>query len=127
MNQFESKNVNPKKRKTSDCVIRALALGLNKSWREVFDLLIEKAREMCMTQNATEVYTKVLDEMGFKTVDIFYTKNGKKKRYRVNDFPYREGYIVVVANHLTFIKGGKYYDTFDCGNKAIYKAWRVQE
>ena len=37
-------NNNPKRKKTSDCVIRSIAYALDKSWYEVFDELVIIAR-----------------------------------------------------------------------------------
>ena len=49
-------NPNPVKRKTGDCVVRALALATNKSWIEVYDELDKIARRMYVMPSSQEAY-----------------------------------------------------------------------
>ena len=43
---FEKRNINPKNRKTPDCVVRALAIATGKAYadvyRELFDVSLER-------------------------------------------------------------------------------------
>jgi hypothetical protein len=69
---FVNENVNPRGRKTGDCVIRAIAKAENKEWLGIFDALVAIAREAYSVPNGKVTYTK------------------------------------------------------DCGNKSVYKIWKVR-
>lgn len=126
---YREYNANPKKRKTSDCVIRALTVALNKKYEIVARDLFNISHELVTTQTATETYTHYLDK--YYTLDKIYVMhlvNGKRKRLTVRDIcqKFKKGtFVVTVANHLVAVKDGQFYDTFDCSNKSAYKIWRV--
>ena len=108
----------------SDCVVRSLCKALNKTWVEVFDLLVEKARvEQCMP-NSKHAYEKVLTEHGFEYCGVSNRKGSKRptvKSYTASN----ENFIAVMvtAHHLVTSVGGKYYDTWDSGDKSLYGYW----
>ena len=71
-------NNNPLKKKTTDCVIRSLALALNKSWDEIYDLTYKIGKRLKVTQTDKLVYDEILKD--YKTMNIFYFENGNNKR-----------------------------------------------
>lgn len=123
---FIKENINPKNKKAADCVIRAIAKAENKSWLEVFDLLTEISRKVYSVQNDKIVYAEYLSN--YQKIDVKYeSSEGKKKRLTVKDICKLEGtYIVSIANHLTVVIDGYYYDKWDCGNKSAYVIWKVK-
>ena len=84
-----------------DCVIRALCKVTGKEW--------------------LEVYSKYLEDQGFKWVGIKAQK-GKSRptvatMYKV--FP-KGTCIIRVAHHVVAMVDGFYYDTWDSGGKSVY-------
>ncbi len=113
---FIKENINPNGKKTSDCVIRAIAKAENKTWLEVFDLLTNIARKDFSVLNDKQIYGKYLSK--YPNIDVMYIINNKKKRLTVKDVCNLKGiYIISIANHLTVVIDGKYYDTWDCGSQ----------
>lgn len=124
---FVNENVNPRGRKTGDCVIRAIAKAENKEWLEIFDALVAIARESYSVPSDTVTYTKYLKKYQTKDVMYYDDSYASNRRYTVNDIKVWVGtYIVQVAGHLTVVQDGKLFDTWDCGNKSAYKIWKVQ-
>lgn len=110
-----------------DCVVRALAIAGNMSWREAFDLLCTTAREEYDIPNAPGTYEIVFKNLGYKKVSIGRLKKGSK-RDTAKSFAlsHKEGtYILSLANHLTCVKDGKIRDAWNCGDKCVYKYWQI--
>jgi len=121
---FIKENLNPKKLKVGDCVVRAIAKAENKAWLEVYDALVHIGRKVFAMPNNKEVYTEYLNH--YEKVTVFHMVGSKKKRYTVKEIGEWSGtYIVSVANHLTVVVDGNYYDTWDCGKKCAYIIWKV--
>lgn len=124
---FVKENVNPKARKTGDCVIRAIAKAEGKTWFDVFDALTVIARKKCSVPNYKDTYEAYLD--GYVVIPCkIETPNGNVK-FTIKEFAqsYNKGvYIISVAGHLTVVIDGNLYDTWDCSNKKIYKIWKVK-
>lgn len=121
---FKKHNFNPK-RKTTDCVIRAIVGATNKNWYDVFDKLVEIARSETATPTCKITYETYLADC--ETIPVMYIRyDGKKKRYTVKDVCNMTGrYIVQVAGHLTPVINGVCYDLYDCTDRSAYKIWRV--
>lgn len=58
-------NANPSNRHTDDCVIRALATALDKTWDEVFRDLAAIGIKYHFPMNMKNVYTKYLKSLGY--------------------------------------------------------------
>lgn len=123
---YKEKNINPINKKTSDCVIRAIAFSEKKSWMDVFDSLVNIAREKFTIPNEKDTYNIYLQK--YNTINVMHLNDsGKKKRYTVKDVCGWNGiYIVQIANHLTCVIDGICYDTWDCSSKSSYKIWKVE-
>lgn len=122
---YQYYNANPSDKVTNDCVIRVLSLAYDKTWITVFDELTSIARESFDVLNSKEVYTKYLElhqAEYIKTMTKYHRLSG-------GDFAdqYQEGiYILRMSHHLTVCKQGIIYDVFDCTDKMVYNAWRIQ-
>ena len=99
-------------------------MALDKSWEEIFDTICEVAKSLKTSPTDKDVYGKILSK--YKTIPIFHIKNSKKKRFLVKEINYQGIFVCRVANHLVTCKDGNYYDTFDCGDKALYKCWKIE-
>ena len=119
-------NNNPKNRRTSDCVIRSIALAFDKSWETVFEELVVIARTLKTVPTSKEVYDKYLED--FQTINVMYINGGgSKKRYKPLDIVKWKGtYLISIAGHLTVVKNQKLYDTWNCLNKSAYKIWKIK-
>lgn len=108
-----------------DCAVRAIALAEKKGWLESFDLL---------TENARAVYCPFTSKVGFektlRTLRYTYTGITNRKgtiRPTVREFAATHPtgiYILVLANHYVAVKNGKYWDTWDSGDKKLYGYWK---
>lgn len=120
---WEYYNPNPFKKKTTDCVIRAIAKAKNISWDNAFDLLVNKGKELKETPTSMIVVEDLFKSN--KTLPVKYSKNGQKYRLKVNEITFKGTLLVRVAHHVVCYSNGKYFDIFDCGDKSLYKAWVV--
>lgn len=123
---YRKYNNNPKGKKTSDCVIRAISHALSKDWCDVADELFLISKKLYTTQTSTQTYTKYLEN--YQTIPVKYVdeNTGKNKRFKVKDITWSGTFIIVIANHLTMVKDGILYDTWDCREKSCYKIWRIK-
>ena len=121
---FIKENVNPK-RKTSDCVIRAIAKVFNKDWIVVFDELVAIARRKFTIPSDKIVYEEYLKN--YTTINVKTEDEGCRKRLTVADVCCMRGaYIVSIANHMTVVIDGNIYDLWDCSNSSAYKIWKIK-
>ena len=57
-------NKNPKDRRTTDCVVRALATALNQSWEQTYRDLFEIGMKSCRPPEDSWVIDKYLESKG---------------------------------------------------------------
>ena len=117
--RFVKENINPLEKKTSDCVIRAIAKATGMNWLTIFDSLTKIAREKYSVLNADDVYFKYLKNLETGTCQAVKGR----RRDRVKDFSLGT-YILKTANHLTCVIDGVNYDTFDNRERCVYRFWR---
>lgn len=118
--RFEKYNHNPLKHKVSDCVVRAIAFGLNLSWPVVYDDLQHVGRRLMCMPNEQMAYSKYLEERPMTT----YKAVKGQTREKVKDFS-KGTHILATAQHLTVVKAGVLYDTHDCRERTVYRSWRI--
>lgn len=112
------------KDESGDCQIRALSKVLNIEWVDAFDITIPICRELqtytifdCNLKKAKEALAKI----GFE----YHGVSNKRGLIRptvdefAKDHPTGR-YIARVAHHVVAVVDGKYYDTWDSGNKSMY-------
>ena len=118
----------------SDCVCRAIAIGNDMDYKEVYDLINEYAkkehtgkRKKRISSARNGVYKnttkKILESLGWTWVATMEIGKGCQVHLRANDIPMNETIIVSVSKHLTCIKNGIINDTHDCsreGNRCVY-------
>ena len=107
-----------------DCQIRALCKVLNLTWVEAFDLTIPICRELqtytIFDCNLAKTKT-AMEELGFSYTGISNKKGSKRPTVDsfAKDHPTGR-YIVTVAHHVVAVVDGRYYDTWDSGEKCLY-------
>ena len=124
---FIKENLNPKARKTGDCVIRAIAKAEGKSWLYVFDALTIIARNKYSIVNHKHTYEAYLD--CYKIVPCKIETAMGNVKYTVKEFADTHPmgtYLISIAGHMTVVIDGNIYDTWDCSNKKAYKIWEVK-
>ena len=120
MNNYVKYNPNEKQKHAGDCVIRALCKALNKTWLEVFDLLVNEARKQQRIISEKEVYEQILFEHGFIYNKISNKKGSKRPRVFEKAKESTTPIVMNVANHIVTAENGKYYDIWDSGNRCLY-------
>ena len=121
-------NAHPKGLKVSDCVKRAICTAEERDYREVsIELNRFKKISGASQFNDDKNWKKYLETKGYIKLSFQPVKG--EPRVTLNDFclTHTKGnYIISVAKHLTSVKDGKFYDTWDCGQKCVYNAWKVK-
>lgn len=119
--EYVKRNVNPKGKSTSDCVVRAIAIATGKSWEEVYNVLCETGRRMCMMPNSKGVYADYLESIGWLKNKM--PRHASGTRFKVSELAdtYRRATMIVeVCGHLTVISDCMLTDTWNCGKKCVY-------
>lgn len=107
-----------------DCTIRALSKVFNCSWKETF----KKQVPYCLKYQVTSAFDcpakqakVILKELGFEYHSIKVPKGSKRPTVESFTKEHTTGrYIVNVARHVVAVVDGKYYDTWDSGDKCLY-------
>lgn len=103
----------------NDCVVRAISVAEGKTWDETYDELSELAQDDGI----------LLDDVNF--VEDYLDKRYKRVPHysrTVGEFgeEYPRGiYLVTMPGHITVILDGVVHDVFDCRDKTMWSAWRV--
>lgn len=117
---FKEMNVNPHKRKTCDCVVRALTVAFEEDYNKVYTELFNTSLKTGYMLNEKRVEDIVLANHNFIKMKQPKKTNGTK--YTVNEIRLlsKASVIVIrVAHHLTVVKDGVLIDTWNCGYKTI--------
>ena len=128
--KFVEYNNNPKKKKAGDCVVRAVALALDKSWVRVYNELAELGLVECRMINEPALYEKYLSNLGIKKQKM--PRRDDNTRYTVREFANELAhpdttYLISVAKHLTVVKNRDLYDTWDCSYKSVGNYWIINQ
>lgn len=121
MIKFELKNVNPKNKKTTDCVIRALTTATGKTYYQIFEELYQLSVKTGYFMNEKRLEDKFLEQNGF--IKMKQPKKADGTKYTIGEIDklISSAEIVVVrcAKHLTAVKNHTLIDIWDCRRKTI--------
>lgn len=135
---FTYYNANPKGKITTDCVARALSLGLNKPYNEV---VMELAQLQCKTgldNGDAKLYGKYLKSLGWeklkqpkhidgtKYTGIDFCKSLQKNNYKfpgIIDMSKKCLICNIGSHHIVCIKDNKIHDIWNCSKGKIGKIW----
>lgn len=103
----------------NDCVIRAISVAENKSWEDTYDDLSRIAKNNGI----------LLDDVNFvePLLDYRYDRVSTRKM-TVGEFSEmfpRGTYLITMPNHITVLKNGVIYDTFDCRDRILRNVWEI--
>lgn len=125
-NYFEAKNV-------GDCVCRAICNATGKDYKEVYNALQKLAKvertakhpgKRSSARNGVykDTRRKYIESLGWVWHPTMTIGSGCKTHLRADELP--SGTLIVsVSKHLTCVKDGVLYDTYDCsrdGTRCVY-------
>jgi len=120
-------NANPKGLYTGDCRYRAYALATGISWEKVVLTIALWTVKTGLVDAGSDHIDEMLQEFGN------WVKQGEPKKkdgtkYTVGELAkklkqYPDPVIVKVNHHITCIKDGKVWDTWDCSNEYVRNYW----
>ena len=119
---YKLHNTNTNNNFVNDCVIRAISVAEDKSWSDTYDELSHIAKRNGI----------LLDDVNFVEPLLDY-RYSRVKTYRdetVGEFSERHKkgtYLITMNGHITVLKNGTIYDTFDCRDRILCDAWVVKK
>lgn len=122
MLKYEERNVNPKNKKTCDCVVRAITSASNKPYNDVLNDLVKTMTKTGYMIDEKRCYEKVLESYGFTKMKQPRKEDNTKYLVRELDkLVNSDNYDVVVSmtGHLTCVKHNTIIDIWNCGSKTI--------
>lgn len=126
--EWEYFQPNPKHEKAGDCQIRAVCATTGLDWYTVFDKMVEFCRENCYVWYSNEAYNYLEDKFGFTKLPSAKRVKGKKAttvQMFCKEHPTGK-FIVSTVHHVVGIKDGKYYDSWNSGEEAIYRIYELK-
>lgn len=107
--------------KIGDCVIRALSHATGKTWLQVYDELCEIGRRIYCPMVWRDSYDEFLTKNGFVWHPVKREKGVKALTVKTFAEKFANGvYVLRLASHLTCVKDGYWYDTWNCFNCSVY-------
>lgn len=106
-------NPNPRKRRTDDCVVRAVSIASGQTWDETYTGVALTGYAMDDMPSMNHVWRAYLRGLGFKRKEIPDTC---PDCYTVNDFAddHPDGrYVLGTGTHAVAVVDGRVMDTFD--------------
>lgn len=119
-------NPNPLGKQTSDCVVRAIAIATEQSWKRTYRELCELGEIEAELPNANSVWGLYLRNKGAKQ---FLLPESCPACITVRAFceKYPTGVFVIgTGSHAVAVIDGDYYDAWDSGNEVPSYFWRMQ-
>lgn len=126
MVKLKIENVNPKNKKTADCVIRAIAKASKIDYWKVAEDLFKMQKKTGYMLNEKRCYEKLLEQYGF--VKMAQPRKSDSTKYLVGDIDklftkQPKNVIIKMAHHLTCYTDGYIVDIWDCRGKSIGNYW----
>lgn len=119
-------NPNPLGRQTGDCVVRAIAIATDSSWRDTYRELCRIGEREADLPNSNLVWHMMLRELGARQ---FLLPESCPDCITVRAFceRYQDGvYIIGTGEHAVCCIDGDWYDSFDSGSMTPSYFWRVK-
>lgn len=126
---FKFYNANPKNRRTTDCVIRAICVALGQDYVATLIELVKLSVATGYAYDEVRCYAKYLESKGWVKCKQPRLPNGRKVLAR--DFFLIGQNIPCVCHvgghHLSCIVDGRIHDIWDCGEGCVGNYWVPQE
>lgn len=118
-------NNNPKGKNANDCVCRAVAAALDKDYSETMRDMVEYGLKNGYTFNEDKCIKPYLESKGMTTFKE--PRNHDNKKITLERFlklnPKGTFIVKVGSHHVTFVKDGCCFDTWDCTSKLVHRYW----
>lgn len=126
--------------KVGDCVCRAICNATGEDYKKIYDLINQQAkcerkgkRKRSISNARDGVYrtnySKILADLGWVWHPTMTIGSGCQTHLKANELP--SGTLIVkVSKHLTCVKDGVLYDTYDCsrnGTRCVYGYFIMEE
>ena len=130
MINYEYYNANPKNKKTTDCVVRALVVATGKSYETVLRELVELS-----LQTGWFIAEKRLEDRFLELNGFIKHKQPRKwydgSKYDIGEIDELEDcldkiVIIRCTHHLTVVKDFTLYDIWDCRGRTILNYYTKQ-
>lgn len=122
-----------KKENVGDCVVRAICNATGKDYKEVYDAINVMAKSEKTTKRKPGIsssrngvykstWKKYLERLGWKWHSCMGIGTGCTTHLNSSELP-KGTLIIQVSKHLTCVKDGVLYDTYDCsrnGTRCVY-------
>ena len=118
-------NPNPLGKTTSDCVVRAIAIATEQSWKRTYRELAELGEIEAEMPNANSVWGLYLKQRG---ATQFLLPESCPQCITVRAFCERFPagiYVIGTGSHAVAVIDGDYYDAWDSGNEVPSYFWRM--
>ena len=126
---FKFVNPHPQGKRVGDCVKRALCLASEINYHDIA-IMLNRYRDVSKTEryNSNRNWKMFVENvlLGIDLGNLQYANCGH--RYLVSEFAKcrRNKAILRCSHHLVAVNGmGDYLDTWDSGDKSVYKAWGI--
>ena len=119
-------NPNPLGKMTGDCVVRAIAIATDQSWRKTYHRLCDIGDKHADMPSANMVWGLDLKDRGARQ---FLLPENCPECITVRAFceRYPEGiYVIGTGDHAVAVIDGDYYDSWDSGQLTPTYFWRVK-
>lgn len=122
---FEYYNPNPLKKKTGDCVVRALCKATGLDWDTIYRELCDIGFKLKVMPNDDKCWAQFLTAHGFTYKSLTPEKGSKRQTVAGFAKEHTGGACVLrVAHHLVTCIDGVYYDLNDFGGHCVYGYWK---
>lgn len=121
---YREYNANPEKKRTEDCVTRAISLAMGIDWETAYIRQAIQGLQMHDKMDKNYVWGKLLTDSGFKRMAIPDTCPAC---YTIADFAHDNPqgiYIVGTGDHAVAVIDGDWIDTFDSGSMIPIVSYR---
>ena len=113
-----------------DCCVRAVANATGIDYKEIYDAFkVLNNGKSCRNGTPKKVYKKYIESLGYKWIPTMQIGSGCKVHLKEDELP-KGTLIVSTAKHLTCVKDGVIYDTFDCtygtDDRCVYGYWVIK-
>lgn len=119
---FVYHNENPYGLREEDCVTRAIAFASDRDYEDIQEKLYHTSKLLDCDKLCVCCYYHLID-------NVFQFQRLKLKGVSVEYFAEKHPkgtYLIRVPGHITVVKDGDIYDTWDCGKKIATHIWKIE-
>lgn len=121
-------NAHPDNKNVKDCVVRAYCTACKIDYLDARKELNRFCKQFNLKYKNRFVIHKFMDSKNFTKIRFPAQKGFNRMNGHMFAITYPTGkYILNMAHHLTCCIDGIIYDTWDCTDKCVYNAWKVEE